>query len=232
MAQMFGLKEMNINSLKMNNFYKQPKSLVWIQSILFLLLGIFLGIVIIAEGNDQPMFYLLFILYVPISQFLFTPMYTLTGGYTYYSPMLLGYMANDKQIDLHSGTSFDHLFVLRKVKSGIPLRNRIILYHLEGLLNLIQLIEDKRIPASVNIIGTSYFFNDRTLHNLGFQLEKATLFYRINLFINFIDLLWMYSLSKGKLAVPAVWDAKKATITGDALMVQKSKLESLYQKLA
>jgi hypothetical protein len=103
---------------------------------------------------------------------------------------------------------------------------------LEGLLNLIQLIEDKRIPASVNIIGTSYFFNDRTLHNLGFQLEKATLFYRINLFINFIDLLWMYSLSKGKLTVPAVWDAKKATITGDALIVQKSKLEGLYQKLA
>lgn len=195
------------------------------------LLGFFLGIVIIAEGNDQPMFYLLFILYVPISQFLFTPIYTLTGGYTYYSPMLLGYMANDKQIDLHSGTSFDHLFVLRKVKSGTPLRNRIILYHLEGLLNLIQLIEDKRIPASVNITGTSYFFNDRTLHNLGFQLEKATIFYRINLFINFIDLLWMYSLSKGKLAIPAVWDAKKASITGDALIVQKSKLESLYQKL-
>ena len=215
----------------MNNFYKQPKFLVWIQSILFLLLGIFLGIVIIAEGNDQPMFYLLFILYVPLSQFLFTPMYTLTGGYTYYSPMLLGYMANDKQIDLHSGTSFDHFFVLRKVKSGIPLSNRIILYHLEGLLNLIQLIEDKRIPASVNIIGTSYFFNDRTLHNLGFQLEKATIFYRINLFINFIDLLWMYSLSKGKLAVPAVWDAKKASITGDALMIQKTNLEGLYQKL-
>lgn len=216
----------------MNNFYKQPKFLIWIQSILFLLLGFFLGIVIIAEGNDQPLFYLLFILYVPISQFLFTPMYTLTGAYTYYSPMLLGYMANDKQIDLHSGTSFDHLFVLRKVKSGTPLRNRIILYHLEGLLNLIQLIEDKRIPSSVNIIGTSYFFNDRTLHNLGFQLEKATLFYRINLFINFIDLLWMYSLSKGKLAVPAVWNAKKASITGDALIVQKLKLESLYQKLA
>ena len=63
----------------MNNFYKQPKSLVWIQSTLFLLLGMLLGIVIIAEGNDQPLFYLLFILYVPISQFLFTPIYTLTG---------------------------------------------------------------------------------------------------------------------------------------------------------
>jgi hypothetical protein len=145
--------------------------------------------------------------------------------------MLLGYMANEKLIDLHSGTSFDYLFVLRKYQSGTPLRNRIMMYHLEGLLKLIQLIEEKHIPSSVNIIGTSYFFSERTLSNLGFQIEKATLFYRVNLFINFIDLFWMYALSKGKLAIPAVWDAKKATITGVALIAQKTKFESLYQLL-
>ncbi len=215
----------------MNNFYKQPKILIWIESILFLLIGIVLGIDIIAIGNAQPLFYSAFILYIPVSQFLFTPIYKLTGGYTYYSPMLLGYMANDKQIDLHSGTSFDHLFVLRNVKSGTTLRNRIMRYHLEGLLNIIQLMKAKRIPSSVNIMGTSYFFNDRTLTNLGFQLEKATLFYRINLLINFIDLFWMYSLSKGKLAIPAVWDAKKASIKGELLLLQKPKLEALYKRL-
>ena len=215
----------------MNDFYKQPKILVWIESIFFLLIGLVLAIFIIEKGYSQPLFYLAFIIYVPISQFLFTPLFKLTGGYTYYSPMLLGYMANDKQIDLHSGTSFDHLFVLRNFKSGTPLRNRIMMYHLEGLLNLIQFIEDKRIPASVNIVGTSYFFNDRTLNNLGFQIEKASLFYRTNLFINFIDLFWMDSLSKGKVAIPELWDAKKASIKGDTLMAQKSKLEGLYQKL-
>ena len=215
----------------MNDFYKQPKVLVWIESILFLLLGFVLGIFILEKGYMQPLIYSALILYIPISQFLFTPIYKLTGGYTYYSPMLLGYMANDKQIDLHSGTSFDHLFVLRKYKSGTPLRNRIMMYHLDGLLKLIQLIEDKHIPESVNIIGTSYFFSERTLDKLGFQIEKATLFYRINLFINFIDLFWMYSLSKGKFAIPAIWDAKKAKITGGALVAQKTKFEGLYQKL-
>lgn len=215
----------------MNDFYKQPRVLVWIESILFLLLGFVLGIFILEKGYMQPLIYSALILYIPISQFLFTPIYKLTGGYTYYSPMLLGYMANDKQIDLHSGTSFDHLFVLRKYKSGTPLRNRIMMYHLDGLLKLIQLIEDKHIPESVNIIGTSYFFSERTLDKLGFQIEKATLFYRINLFINFIDLLWMYSLSKGKFAIPAIWDAKKAKITGGALVAQKTKFEGLYQKL-
>jgi hypothetical protein len=215
----------------MNDFYKQPKILVWIESIFLLLVGLILALIIIEKGYSQPFFYLAFIIYVPISQFLFTPFYKLTGGYTYYSPMLLGYMVNDKQIDLHGGTSFDHFFVLRKYKSGTQLRNRIMRYHLEGLLKLIQLIENKHMPASVNIIGTSYFFSERTLKYLGFQIEKATLLYRINIFINFIDLFWMYSLSKGKVAIPAVWDAKKATITGGTLVNQKTKFESLYQKL-
>jgi hypothetical protein len=205
--------------------------LIWIESILFSLLGLFLGFFIIEKGYEHPIIYEAFIIYIPISQFLFTPIYKLTGGYTYYSPMLLGYMANDKQIDLHSGTSFDYLFVLRKIKSGTPLRNRIMLYHLEGLLKIINLIEDEKIPGSVNIIGTSYFFNDRTLKNLGFELEKATLFYRINLIINFIDLFWMFSLSKGKLSIPSVWDAKKASIIGDKLIAQKMKLENLYSVL-
>lgn len=215
----------------MNDFYKQPKVLVWIESTFFLVFGLILALFIIEKGYSQPLFYLAFILYIPIGQFLFTPIYKLTGGYSYYSPMLLGYMANDKQIDLHSGTSFDYLFVLRKYKSGTPLRNKIMMYHLEGLLKLIQLIENKHIPASVNIIGTSYFFSERTLNNLGFKLEKATFFYRVNLFINFIDLFWMYSLSKDKIAIPAVWDAKKAKITGDILVAQKTKFEGLYQKL-
>jgi hypothetical protein len=122
----------------MNDFYKQPKALVWMESILFLLAGFFLAALIIENGCDHPFFYLGFILYVPISQFLFTPFFKLTGGYTYFSPMLLGYMVNEKQIDLHSGTSFDHLFVLRNCKPGITLRNRLLSYHLEGLLNLIS----------------------------------------------------------------------------------------------
>jgi hypothetical protein len=214
----------------MNNFYTQPKILVWIESIFLLLVGLFLALFIIEKGYSQPLYYWAFIIYVPISQFLFTPIYKLTGGYTYYSPMLLGYMANNKQIDLHSGTSFDHFFVLRKHKSGTPLRNRIMMYHLEGLLKLIHLIEEKHIPETVNIIGTSYFFNERTLNYLGFQIEKPSNFYRINLLLNFIDLFWMYSLSKGKVAIPAVWNAKKASITGDALMSQKTRFVGLYQK--
>ena len=216
----------------MNDFYKQPKALVWIESILFLLAGFFLAVLIIEKGSEQPFYYAAFILYVPISQFLYTPFFKLTGGYTYYSPMLLGYMANEKQIDLHSGTGFDYLFVFRNCKPGIEWRNKLLAYHLEGLLQLISFIENKQIPESVTIVGTSYFFNDRTLQKLGFQIEKASTFYRANLFINFIDLCWMYSLSRGKVSMPTLWDAKKASIQGHVLVAQKEKLEALFGKVS
>jgi len=160
----------------MNDFYKQPKALVWIESILFLLAGFFLAVLIIEKG-------------------------------------------------------YDHLFVLRKYKPGIELRNRLLAYHLEGLLYLISLIENKQVPESVTIVGTSYFFNDRTLQKLWFQIEKASTFYRANLFLNFIDLFWMYSLSRGKVSMPALWKAKKASIEGAVLVAQKSKLAALYGKL-
>ncbi len=215
----------------MNDFYKLPKTWQWIISLAFLLLGLFVAILIIEKGYSNPFIYTAFVLYVPISQFLYTPLFRLTGGYTYYSPMLLGYMVNDQQIDLHSGTGFDHLLVLRKLKPGIELRNKILHYHVEGLLNIISMIEKKQIPETVSVVGTSYFFSDRTLNKLGFQIEKASLYYRANLFINFMDLFWMYSLSRGKVSIPAVWDAKKAMITGNKLVAQKKQLELLYARL-
>jgi hypothetical protein len=193
----------------MNNFYKQPKILQWIAAILFLLLGFWPALVIIEKGYEQPLLYLLFLIYIPVGQFAATPFFTLVGIYKYYSPMLLGYMANDKQIDLRSGGSFDYLFVMRTYKSGIALRNKLLIYHLEGLLNIIQLIENKTIPETANIVGTSYFFNNRTLHKMGFEIINPSLFYRINLFVYFIDLIWMYSLAKGKFAMPKLWNAKK-----------------------
>jgi hypothetical protein len=215
----------------MNNFYKQPKKLQWFEAILLLSIGFLPVLLIIEKGQSQPIFYLLFIIYTPIVQFAFTPFFRLIGAYKYYSPMLLGYMANDREIDLHSGSSFDYLFVMRRYKPGIEMRNRLLMYHLEGLLRLIDLIENKSTPETVSIVGTSYFFNDRTLSKMGFEIVNPSLFYRLNLFINFIDLFWMYSLSQGKLTIPKVWNAKKAIISGTRLIESKKAIEELYLKL-
>ena len=215
----------------MNDFYKQRKLFQWIEAILLLLIGLLPALVIIEKGYSQPSFYLLFLIYVPIVQFAATPFFTLVGIYKYYSPMLLGYMANDNQIDLHSGGSFDYLFVMRKYKSGIEMRNRLLIFQLEGLIYIIKQIENKIISEKVNIVGTSYFFNNRTLYKMGFEVENPSLFHSVNLIANFIDLFWMYSLSQGKLSIPKIWNAKNAKITGAKLIERKKMIEELYEKL-
>lgn len=215
----------------MNNFYKQPKILQWIEAILLLICGFLPALSIIENGYSNPIYYLLFIIYVPVGQFAFTPIFKLIGVYKYYSPMLLGYMANDHQIDLHSGVSFDYLFVMRKYRAGIEIRTKLLFYHIEGLIKIIELIENKSIPETVNIVGTSYFFNDKTLSKMGFKIVNPSLFYRLNLFINFIDIIWMYSLSQGKLSIPKLWNAKKASISGDKLIESKKVIEDLYDKM-
>ena len=138
----------------MNDFYRQPKLLQWLESILLIIVGFYPAILIIELVSDHPLYFLLFLIYIPFGQFTTTPLFRLAGIYTYYSPMLLGYMANSVQIDLHSGGSFDYLFVMRKYKVGIESRNRILTYHLEGLLTIIRGIEGESIPKSVQIVGT------------------------------------------------------------------------------
>jgi len=215
----------------MNDFYKQPKLLQWLEAILLLIIGFYPAILIIEMAYDQPMLNLLFLIYIPIGQFIATPIFRLSGVYKYYSPMLIGYMPNNVQIDLHSGGSFDYLFVMRKFKIGVETRNRILTYHLEGLLNIIAQIENGAIPKSVIISGTSYFFNKRTLNKLGFELQKPSMFYRINLLLNFIDLIWMYSIAQGHFSIPKIWTANMASIEGGILVDHKDMIEALYRKL-
>lgn len=216
----------------MNSFYKQPIFFQWIEAIIILIFGFYPAILLIEIANDNPVYIFLFLLYIPIGQFSFTPFFTLTGLYKYYSPMLLGYLPNTTQIDLHSGGSFDYLFVLSKQKSGSTIKNRIILYHLEGLLHIIKLVEENAIPKTVNIVATSYFFNERTINKFGFKNTKPSFFYRLNLMINFIDIFWMYSLSKGYLAIPKLWEAKKAEISGQELLEKKQILLRVYHALS
>jgi hypothetical protein len=42
----------------------------------------------------------------------------------------------------------------------------------------------------------------------------------------------MYSLAQGKWAIPKVWQAKKAQISGQKLVEHKVQLNALYDKLS
>ena len=158
----------------MNDFYTQTKLFQWVEAILLLVKGFLPVLLIIEKAHSQPLFYLLYLIYIPIVQFVATPFFTLVSIYKYYSPMLLGCMVKDNQIDLHSGRSFDYLLVIRKYKSRIERRNRLLIFYLERLIYIIKQIENKSITEKVNIVGKSYFFNNRTLYKMGFKVENPS----------------------------------------------------------
>lgn len=215
----------------MNNFYNQPKILQWIVAFILIQMCTLPALAILIFGYKYPILYLLLFFWIPIAQFSFSPFSKLIGIYTYYSPMLLGYMVTKEKIDLHSGSSFDYLFVMRKHKPGIEFRNRLLTYHLEGLINIIHQIENKTIPETVSITATSYFFNTRTLQNLGFDFETSTTSQKMNVYSNFLDLWRMHSLSRGKWSLPKFKDAKSARISGAKLVESKAYIEGLYRQL-
>jgi hypothetical protein len=216
----------------MNRFYTLPILAQWSLAILLLIIGFIPIMGVVQLSQNHPAFFSLLLICLPFGQFTMAPISKLSGTYTYYSPMLLGYMANDKKIDLHSGSNFDYLMVMRNVKPGTVFRNRILRYHMEGLLNIIKQIEEGKIPDTVSIEGTSYFFSARTMQKMGFEMKSPSLFYRINLLANFIDLLWMYSLSQGKFTFPKVWQAKKAITTGASLVERRRAIELILTKLS
>ena len=61
---------------------------------------------------------------------------------------------------------------------------------------------------------------------LGYLLKML-----INIFVNIIDLVGMYSISRGKFSIPKIWNAKKAIITGVELIESKQRIERLYFKM-
>jgi hypothetical protein len=215
----------------MNRFYQYPPFLKWSATLVLLMIALACMVVLVEKTFQNPLNYLMFFLFVPVVQFALTPIFTLTGAYRYYSPLLLGYFPNDKRIDLHTGGSFDYLFVMKGTPSGLVFRRKVMRYQLEGLLNLIERIRSGEVPETVAIEGTSYFFNERSIRKLGFEVQNPTLFYRINLFVNFIDLTWMYSLAKGRFTFPRLWEAKKVYITGAELVAQKDRIAGIYNHL-
>ena len=208
----------------MNRFYELKIGVQWIVAIAMFFTLLIVQYVFFKGITGSPLGFFLLFLIAPLIQFLASPFFTLIGTYKYLSPMLLVYSPNVKKYDLHNGTSFDYLLVMKGVKPGIEWRNKLLVYYLEGLLKIVDEIENNGLPGTVEIKGTSYFFSERTAKRLGFKIKAAGFTEKFNLVLNFIDLTWMYSLAYGRFMLPSLSKIKMASIGGDELVRNKEAL--------
>lgn len=208
----------------MNPFYQQNIILQWVLS--FIMFSLMMGLMILWILLMKMSFLGFFSLFIviPISQFLASPLYTLMGLYKYLSPMLLVVNASNQKYDIHNGTSFDYLYIMRKVKPGAEWKKTMLLYYLDGLLEIIRRVEEEEIPNTVEIRGSSYFFSERTAENMGFEIKKTGSFEKFNLLINYLDLMWTYSVANAKISFPNLMNIKTASITGAQLVQNKNQV--------
>lgn len=219
---------MNFNTV---NFYKNPVWVQWSVALLLLLCFLLACVGVVALILLNPIWTLLTLLLIPISQFAVSPLFTLLGIYQYVSPILLIYLPTQKSYELHHASSFDYVFLWQQMKHCPDRKKQILVYYLEGLINLIKLIEAKKVSADVVIEGNTYFVNKRTSRLMGLSLTEAGKFKKACLYLNFLDLLWMYSFTCKKLQLPSLNHAGYLKGSGHQLVANKHKLLSLYHRL-
>ncbi|MEO1054962.1 MAG: hypothetical protein AAFX87_30290 [Bacteroidota bacterium] len=181
--------------------------------------------------SESKIWMLLIFLMVPVIQFLITPLFTLLNLYTYYSPMVVSLGNNKRFIDLHNGTSFDYLLEMSKISPGIKWKNKMLAHYLHALLKIIGQMESGHLSSTTVVRGSSYFLSQRSAEKLGFKVNSASIAEKLNIVLNYVDLIWMYSLTNGKLTFPNLTNISTVSITGSDLAKRKDKIQALVNRL-
>lgn len=212
----------------MNNFYKMNEKVQWSIGILMILILLICVSASLLIDNQFLRLSMIFIM-VPFYLFFSTPILTLTKKYNYVSPMLMYIKKKDETLELHSGTSFDYLFLMKNIRPGIYWRNIMLQYYLNGLSKIVEKIKNGEIKKDSKIKGTSHFMANSIIKKIGFTIVDPEPIDKIGFFMDYLDLVWMNSLSKGKIYFPKFSNFKKAEISGEQLLNAEGKLNQ-YQE--
>jgi hypothetical protein len=169
---------------------------------------------------------------VSLWQLSVTPFCRATGIYRYHSPMLKATVRTSRTYEVHGGTSWDWLGLFRFRDRGAKAARQVMVWYLEGFLDVATRIERGEIPDSIEVTGTSWFFRADTARRLGFEIRPAGYRLRFNLFLNALDLWLTYSFTRGRFALPDLPAVKQAVIRGDELVRRKGQIARLCETLS
>lgn len=217
-----------------DRYYNMPPLLAWLLATMGLIIsGIVIGEIFEAADDISVLYYLVFFLALPVIIFLSTPFTRVAGIYKYHSPLFLTFGETDKRFEIHSGPSIDYLLHLRGIEPGREMQRTVLAFYLQGILHIAMKIEQGEVPPEeVEIVGTSYFFSNRSVERMGFEVGPAGWVHRINLAVNFVELTFLNSLSAGKFQVPNLLKVKRASMTGKRLLEHREYIERLYDRMA
>lgn len=208
-----------------------PMTIQWMAAAALLLTGGG-GAILLLFRAELPLGLLAYPLALSILQFSVTPFLRLCGFYRYHSPMLKATLRSSRTYELHGGTSFDYVWLFRWSERGPAAARRILVYYLEGLLDLARLAQRGALPPGVEVTGTSYFFGERSVRRLGFRLEPPGLRLQLVLLVYYLDLFILYSFSRGRLAFPNVLKVKRASIRAGDLAARSGDILRLIERIA
>ena len=211
----------------MKNFYEMPKTAQWIIAIILMIVGFGLIMPFFMQSYGL----LLLPILAPFFNFVSVPFFRLIGYFKYLNPYVLSTVQTEKQYDLHNVFTFDYFVNFKWSDRGKYAQRVLLAHYFMALLTIIERIENEQLSPEVQIVGHSYFFNDRTAEKLGFTISKASSFWIINSAVQFIELSYLYSFSKGMWSMPKFWKVKRAEITGSDLVTKKETLVGLVQKI-
>jgi hypothetical protein len=167
----------------------------------------------------------------PLESLLFTPLYALTGRFTYHSAMLLSTRAADGALELHTGTLLDYVTFLDRSRRG-PQATRVVLAEIvRGLLAIATAVERGSVAPATEVRATSYFFSLRTLERLGFRMRPAPRLVVLNLATAFVSVALRLSWVRGQPSFPDLSRVRQGIVPAGELARRAPELRRVLAHL-
>ncbi|MBL8111279.1 MAG: hypothetical protein JNK60_00220 [Acidobacteria bacterium] len=159
------------------------------------------------------------------------PALRLLGVFRYHSPLLKVSLRSRRYYEVHSGTLFDYVLLFRWKDRGCRATRQILGLFLEGFLDIANAVERGEIARDTHIVGTSYFFSEKSAERLGFRLESAGLRLRLVLLVSYAELALLHSFARGRISFPNVLKVRTAVVRGDELLARRDEMRRILGRL-